>query len=452
MSKRNFILLIIVLALVIITIFLFLYFQQPADNQTGDNTPGTNFFSQFDPFRTKPKPPVVTPPVDISGYQPAPVAETPKMKLTKVSSMPIAGFTIFLKERLKEIPIIEPATPPAETPATPTPDTTKKTTAKKPTPPPTEFVLALRYVEKATGNIYQTFVDKLEERKFSITIIPKVYDAYWGNKGQSVAMRYLKGDDKTIETFVSTLPKEVLGGDTAGGNEIKGVFLPDNVKDISISPDTLKMFYLFENQTNMIGTILNFTNNKKTQIFDSPFTEWLSFWPNKDLITLSTKPSSRIPGYMYTMDSAGKNLIKAVGDTNGLTTLGSPSGKLVLYGNNNLALYVYRMDTRALDSLGLKTLPEKCVWNKTSEAIYCAVPKSINSGEHPDAWYQGEVSFDDQLWKIDVKTKNATLLLDPSTITSGEEIDGVKLALDEGENFLFFVNKKDNFLWKLDLK
>ena len=33
-----------------------------------------------------------------------------------------------------------------------------------------------------------------------------------------------------------------------------------------------------------------------------------------------------------------------------------------------------------------------------------------------------------------------------------EKLDGIKLALDAGENYLFFVNKKDSFLWELNLK
>ena len=33
-----------------------------------------------------------------------------------------------------------------------------------------------------------------------------------------------------------------------------------------------------------------------------------------------------------------------------------------------------------------------------------------------------------------------------------EEIDGIKPALDESEDYLFFVNKKDSFLWELELK
>ncbi len=416
MPKRNFILLIIILGLVIIAVFGFLYFQKEP-SVPEDSSVGTNFISQFNPFATKPKLPAVTPPADISNQPPS---ETTETKLIKVSNMPVAGFTVFTKERLKD--------------------------------KGTEFAPALRYVEKASGNIYQTFVDKIEERKFSKTIILKIYDAYFGNRGESVVMRYLKENGKTIETFAGTLPKELLGGEIIGNNEIKGSFLPNNVKDISVSPDGSKIFYLFVSGNNIVGTILNLSNNKKVQVFDSPFTEWLSLWPVKNIITFTTKPSANIPGHMYSADTSGKNLTKVLGNINGLTTLESPNGKLVLYGDNTLSLYIYHIDSRNSDPLGVKTLPEKCIWGKMSDVAYCAVPKSINPGEYPDVWYQGEVSFGDQFWKIDIKTGNATLLLDPVAITGGEKIDGVKLALDENENYLFFVNKKDNFLWKLDLK
>ncbi|MEK7080822.1 MAG: hypothetical protein AAB902_00260, partial [Patescibacteria group bacterium] len=420
MSKRNLILLIIILIIVIIAVFGFLYFRQ-GTTAPGEKSQGTNFISRFNPFgnTSKPTPPTATPPVDISGYQPGPGEEIQKIKLKKVSSMPIAGFTIFTKERLKNVPIVAqtdttttPSTDSGSSTAPATTSTTKKTSTK-PTPPLTEFALALRYVDKASGNIYQTFADKIEERKFSTTVIPKIYEAYFGNKGGSVVMRYLKTDGKTIETFVGNLPKEYLGADTTVTNEVKGSFLPEDIKDISLSPDAGSVFYLFNVGDNMVGTTLNLLNNKKVQIFVSPFTEWLSLWPNSKMITFTTKPSSGLPGYMYAMDPNNKNLNKIFGNINGLTTLASPNGKLVLYGNDNLSLNVYHLDTKVADPLGVKTLPEKCAWGKMSDVVYCAVPKSINVGQYPDVWYQGEISFSDQLWKIDIKSGNATMVLDP---------------------------------------
>jgi ABC-type cobalt transport system substrate-binding protein len=440
MSKRNFILLIIVLIITIITFFVFLYFQQNK-NTVGESGTGTNFISQFNPFSNITTKPVVTPPVvDISGYQPNPTTEI-TAKLKKVSSMPIAGFTVFSKERLKEVLATTPTTAPE----------TKTTKTVKPTAPLTEFMPALRYVARTSGNIYQTFVDKIAEQKFTTTEIPKIYEAYFGNNGNSVIMRYLKTDDRTIETFVANLPKEYLGADTTVANEIKGVFLPENIKDLSLSTDSGSAFYLFNSGDNMIGTTLNLTTNKKVQIFDSPFTEWLSLWPNNKIVTLTTKPSSGVLGYMYALDPSTKSLNKIIGNINGLTTLTSPNGKLVLYGNDGLSLGVYHTDTKIADSLGVKTIPDKCVWNKTSDIVYCGVPKSISEMQYPDAWYQGVVSFSDQIWKIDIKTGNSTMLADPITISGGEDIDSIKLATDTNENYLFFVNKKDSYLWELQL-
>lgn len=443
MSKRNFILLVIVLVLVIAGLFGFLYFRSgttPVDVVSE----GTNFLAQFNPFGSnspdgdgEPTGP------DINGDGELSEEEMAVVKLRKVSSMPVAGFTVFMKERLKEVPIIEPViTPEGEAPP-------KKTTAK-PVAPETEFVPALRYVERATGNIYQTFVDKTEERRFSETIIPKIYDAYFGNQGQSVVMRRLKEDNVTIETFAGFLPKEKLGEDIES-NEIKGSFLAEGIKDIVLSPDALKIFYLVNIGDSAIGTIRNLSDGKQTQIFASAFGEWNSFWATNKTITLTTKPSGSVLGHMYITDVDKRNFTKVLGDINGLTTLMSPNGKLVLVGNNNLSLYVYDVSTKIYRDLGVRTPPEKCTWNKDSEFVYCAVPVFIDAGLYPDDWYRGEISFSDQLWKIDLVSGSTNIIADPILAPNGEEIDGIKLMLDTNEKYLFFVNKKDSFLWQLEL-
>ena len=421
--------------------FLFLRDDTAPRRDPGE---GTNFISQFNPFGNSKDvaPGDTTPPVDVSGYEPSPTGETQTGKLVKVSSMPVAGFGVFMKERLKYVPV--PPVIPAEGEMEGEP--------VAPTTPPTEFVPAVRYVDRASGNIYQSFADRIEERKFSGTIIPKVYEAYFGNGGESVGMRYLKGDERTIETFVGTLPKEHLGADSAGTNEIKGNFLPDNVKDVSIESGGSQLFYLSNSGDGVMGTTLSFLDNKKVQVFDSPFTEWLSQWPNKKMITMTTKPSAGVPGYMYAFDPSRRDWNKILGGINGLTTQTSPDGTLILYSNNTLSLSVYDTSTRNGDVLGVSTLPEKCVWGNQSDAVYCAVPKSIEAGLYPDSWYQGEVTLYDQIWKIDIENGDASLVLDPLATPGGEDVDGIKLTLDVNEDYLFFVNKKDSFLWKLELE
>lgn len=446
MSKRNFVLFIIVLIIITLAIFGFLYSRQTPTGP-GDTGGGTNFLSRFNPFGNNTDVPTDDNDTPIDITEETPEENEPEVltsKLQKISSFPVAGFQVFLKERLKAVPI-----PVVTTEASTETTTPAKTT--KPTPPATEFSEAVRYVDRITGNIYQTFLDKLSERKFSTTIIPKVYESIFGNKGSSVLMRYLKADARTIETFVGTIPKEVLGADT-DINEIKGTFLGDNITDLSISPDSTKIFYLLNVGDDAVGTILNFADNKKTQVFDSPFTEWLSFWPNASMITLTTKPSAVVQGHMYTLNPTTKSFTRAVGDIYGLTTLTSPNGKLVLYSDSGLALNTFDIGKKTSTPVGLRTLPEKCTWNNASDTIYCAVPTNVSGGQYPDSWYQGEVSFIDQIWKIDVLTGNTTIISDPALDTNGEEIDGIKLALDASGKYLLFVNKKDSFLWKLNLE
>lgn len=438
MSKRNLVLILIVLVLIVGGFLGYLYLFKPKNNINGESS-GTNFLSDFFPFGKKNKPNTNTEtPIDISGYTPpedsAPQAEL----LTKISSMPIAGYGVSNKERYMEIQ------------ATTTEE--EKLINTELSPPAIEFVPNIRYVEKATGNIYQTFVDKIDERKFTTTVIPQVYDAYFGDKNNSVIMRYLKADGKTIESFVGKLPKDILGGDISNENEIKGTFLPENITDISISPDNSSVFYIFNAENNAIGITALSSGDKKNQILSSSFTEWLSQWPNPRMITLTTKPSYDFSGFLYYIDPTIKKMTKVFGNIKGLTTLTSPSGKLILYGDNTLSLRIYNTSTKDSMPLGVKTMPEKCVWNSSSTTIYCAVPKYIQNEKYPDAWYQGEVSFSDDIWKVNVENGSTENIADPDLFTRGENVDAIKLSLDENENYLFFINKKDSYLWELKIK
>ena len=454
MQRRNVTILVITLIAIAAGFFGYLYFSNPTQS-TNPNSP-TNTAQKFFPFTSTPATPV-TPaptPANVSGLgTPTPTPVTTPVdtsKIKKISSFPIAGYGIFSKEVFTDVPVL--VLPPViDTTAT---GTTDKKTVAKPTPPATEFVTTVRYTKKETGNIYQTLAKNVDERLFTTTVIPKLYEAFFGNKAGSVAMRYLKEDGTTIETYLGTLPTDTLGADSTANTQLKGTFLPENITDMSVSPDSSQLFYLFTTNNTVVGIVAGALGDKKTQVFSSPFTEWILQWPNAKMITLTTKAAATLPGYMYAINPDRKDFSKVFGGINGLTTLTSPNGSLVLYNsssNGGVNLYLYHKDTGASDLLGVKTLPEKCVWATASDALYCAVPKYMQSAAYPDAWYQGLISFSDEIWKIDAVTGSASKISDPVNVT-GETVDGVKLALDDSQNFLFFINKKDNYLWELGLK
>jgi len=336
------------------------------------------------------------------------VVEVALPKLRQISTLPIAGVGVFEEQ---------------------TTSTIKQT--------------MLKFADKTTGNIYEAIIGTLEQKKVSTTEIFGVHDAVFGERGESVALRYLKEDDKTIETFLGALPKN-------GEGELVGSFLPENVLSLGVSPDGKNIFYLFSSGDGVVGINSLIDGSKKSQVFDSAFSEWAADWPNQRLISLLSKPSSRVLGYLYSLDPQNGSFEKILSGISGLTAKLSPDGKAVLYADNGLGLKIYDIKNKTSAGLGVKTLPEKCVWGKNNVSLYCAVPQFLPEGEYPDSWYQGLISFSDSIWKIDAGSNTTTLLANPSA-SFGNNIDAIKLQLSPDGNYLFFINKKDSTLWGLGL-
>lgn len=444
MLKKIFILIGIIL-LGVLSLFAYTKFKQ-SKNTTLNTAEDKSFFANFIPFgedkQETQSNDIVDTPIDISSREDGVDVSDKEMKLSQISSSPVAGFVVYQKERYKNIPA------PEDTVA-------KKDTKNKPSSPATESIPAIRYVDKATGFIFQTFADKIDVRQFSSTIIPKVAEAYFANNGETIVMQYSKENNynkDSVITFIGALPKEYLGADSSETNKITGSFLPENIIDLSVSKDTSNIFYMFKTGEITTGISMKAsTTTKKSQIFDSPFSEWTSEFADNKTILLTTKPSSGVDGVSYMLDSENKSFTKILNNIKGLVTLPNANNKKILYSNGDLVLNIYNTQSGGITNVSLRTIAEKCVWNKGGETIYCAVPKISGRGEYPDIWYQGEFSFDDAIWKIDAETGNTTMLTDLS-ILAGQEIDAVKLDIDENQNYLFFINKKDSQLWKLNLR
>lgn len=304
---------------------------------------------------------------------------------------------------------------------------------------PFEQAPSVRFVEKKNGHIYKMFLDTKVKEKVSNSTIPEIYEVFFNKIGGTVIYRYLSSD-KIINSFIATL------------GATKGEFLPQNISDLSISKDGTKFFYLTENTNGSSGSIGLFGETKKSPVFNSPFTEWLSQWDNNGRIFLTTKAIYDVPGSIFLLNTSNKTISKIFGGVMGLTTLVSPNGSLLLYSTSTETgpklgvLDIDKYSTKDLDTYGL---PEKCVWGNDSVNIYCAVPNTINGNQYPDLWYQGLVSFNDYFVKINTITKNKITVANSTDETN---IDGTNLFLNTKNDVLFFINKKDSTLWSLDIK
>lgn len=303
----------------------------------------------------------------------------------------------------------------------------------------------VRYTERATGHTVDYNEAARTLTNISNTTIPSIYRAWW--LGSNLLAQFLDEDKETIKTYAGALPTN-----PTSTTALSGSFLTNNIYNLAVSPKGNRVFYLQTGES-AVGTIVNIDGSKRSQIFNFPFNEWVTEWSNESTITLTTKASYNTQGFMYFLGSASGVMTKAFGNVAGLSTRTSPTLNYALYSastNSGVATAIYDFKNNNSFPLSNQTLAEKCVWSTLNKTVaYCAVPTSIPIGNYPDDWYQGRVSFVDNIYKIDASLPAMQLLY---SLPQDQNIDATKLFLDQKENNLYFTNKKDHFLWGLTIK
>lgn len=422
-------------------IMLGVYFYNTKNNTNADGTK-TSLVQKINPFGTSTKNPKIIPSTTTTGG--GDEVTNPQItvdngtRLNKITDFAVAGAVFFEdtrplppKDRATEViaPVVAPVVG-------------VKNVIKKVAPviePTFEIVPSLRYVEKATGHVYQMYLDTKIEGKISNSTIPAVYETIFDGKANSIIYRYPSSDNKSITSFLAS-----LGGKSSA-------FLSSDILDIALSPDKSSFFSLIKNTKGVIGVTKSFDETKTNQIFSSSFSEWLPQWVTDKSIFLTTKPSYMVEGSVFSLNIKTGILSKIFGGVLGLTTLSNNDGTSILYGaslNIGPKLNIFNIKDHTSIDLGVYGLPEKCIWSSDNINVYCSIPNTIVGTQYPDSWYQGQVSFDDRFVKINTETKEVITLANSS---NDIPIDGIKLFLSKGENKLFLINKKDYKLWSLEL-
>ncbi len=310
-----------------------------------------------------------------------------------------------------------------------------------------------RYIERGLGHIYETSLSTLSKSRISNETHSRLSEALWGNSGKSVIIRSVSGTEGSISTRLLNLNSSVVSftqststAQTGDFKQTEEILLLDNIPFLATAEDgSDKIFFLENSNTSSSGSIMSFRGVLNISIFNSSFTEWLPQFPNQKLITLTTKPSANIPGHFFFLNTATKITTKILSDINGLTTLTSRDGKLVLFSetkNGAPELFLYKVNEKKILPLFLQTLPEKCAWSaKELAVVYCAVPQTIPTAEYPDQWYQGIISFSDSLWKINTVTFVA------EKIYNLPSLDIINPSLSSDDVYFLFMNKITSTPW-----
>lgn len=310
----------------------------------------------------------------------------------------------------------------------------------------------IRFIERGTGYVYETASSSLKNLRISNSTQTRMLESLFDLKGENIIFRGLLKNSDIIETKLSTLFYQDA---TSTELSLKTKDLEYNILFPAMSPEKDSLVYYTE--TKGVESIIKTSKLDGTgtvTIYKSPFREWLLSWPNKDIIVLNTKPSAYANGFAYTINPKTKSFKRLVGEKAGLTTLMSPDGLKVLVGESvdgSIKLSVLDTKNNSTKDLFLKVLPEKCVWSKLEKSvIYCAAGEAITYAPYPDAWYQGLVFFDDNIWKINVETQeNKLLVVTKDFIKTG--LDIINMNLSKKEDYIIFSNKKDLSLWGFEI-
>lgn len=323
-----------------------------------------------------------------------------------------------------------------------------------------EIVEMVRFVEKGSGLMFDKAVRKQEEVKAITTNpIPKIVEAFFDNTGKKLIMRYLKDD--VIQTYLVNLAFREIPVDATKEERdaisktatVSGEFMPENIKTVSVSKDKKNLFYLNPVSGGVAGITYAFATKAKKQIFDSALTEWNADYGSDIKINLTTRASGLVDGYAYIIDTKTSAFTKTLGGMKGLTTLLSPDGKKIIYAvneGNKISTFLVDISTSKTSQVSPSAFPEKCVWKKDSTKVYCAAPVRSSDFLYPDDWYKGKITFDDALWMIDLSDMSGNIIYD-FIAKNNQRIDATNLTLNQEEDYIGFINKKDGILWGFDL-
>ncbi len=309
----------------------------------------------------------------------------------------------------------------------------------------------VRYVDKTTGNVFESKLTLTGSKRISNTTVPKVYEAIWQKDGKTLTLQYLANDEETIKTVTgkfTPITTRSLEGEML--EELRTSFLPDNIQSITTNPQEGTLAYITTNPNGSRILISTATNPK--QIFESVIKDFTISWINKDTIALMTKPSALASGQLYFLKTNNGLLSRIMGGPTGLSAISNQTGTQILYSestNGGFKTSVLNIKNGEVNELSLQTLAEKCVWSAKNTYIYCAIPRTITNARYPDDWYQGRVNFEDSIWQIDTLTGANKLLVD--TVQQKNSLDAINLNLDPEEKYIIFTNKTDSKLWGLKI-
>lgn len=305
--------------------------------------------------------------------------------------------------------------------------------------------LITRYVDRATGNIYEGSLDRVSSKRVTLTTLPKIQEALF-TSSSTVLLRSV-GENEVIQTLYGKVA-------ATSSEELRPLLTTELPKDITwVSTRGNDIFYLEKDEADgAAGFLTNIEKKTSSRIFSYPLSEWIPKLVEGNKVFLQAKASANMTGGLFLLSGNATSPAPLLLGGYGLAALPNDKGTKALVSQTIGGLpqlSLFDVATKRLSSLPLGTFAEKCAWGSASSSVaYCMMPISMEAGIYPDEWYTGEKGTKDILWKVDTVTGNLTLI----DKFEDKEIDGINLSVSPDDRYVLFMNKKDLSLWSIRLQ
>jgi Tol biopolymer transport system component len=184
-----------------------------------------------------------------------------------------------------------------------------------------------------------------------------------------------------------------------------------------------------------------------TDFVQIPSSILAAFWPRagsenaSELFTVSTinagepkKIYSAVRGTDYLFSPDGKNIL-----------VSSPSAD-----GSTITLGVMGASGQEYTDLMIPTLVSKAVWSRDGKSVYYALPNDVpDNTMWPTDYTEKKFYSQDTFFKLDVETGKKTRIIELDEIK--ESVDATGLFLSPAEEYLFFINRENDLLYRLNL-
>jgi len=303
---------------------------------------------------------------------------------------------------------------------------------------------AIKYYSKNDGRAYQINLDGTSKKTLSDQKLPGLASIAWSPDTSKVITRFAANGKNKFYYY------------DYGKNQ--GVQLKENLDAVFWQNDT-KIIYKYFNPKTKERT-LNISDpdgsnwNKITDVTfrnlslaSIPKTGLISFWNSPDSFTETAFQSTPIIGGEKKTLLAGKF---------GADYLWSPDGSTVLISSSQekasprMQLAIANDRGGEYKNLDIPTFVSKTAWSRDNKTVYYALPGNVPANAIlPNDYNDKKFLSTDTFWKVDVATGEKSRIVPLDKI--GGQYDANSLFLNSDESLLFFINRADGKLYKIDL-